>query len=490
MFTVLEFTKFAELAAHHENVVVYKEVATDQLTPTQIYAAIADTAQDITLLESNPNEKEQGRYSHLCFNPLLTISVKEKTITITEENGCQEIEDEPFKVLRQYYNKLRCVSENNLCKFAGGFVGFMSYDAITYIEDIKGQQKSDLPAILFHYYKNHISFDHQTGKLMLATVVQVNASADVEGLYNNAIAELEKITIQLQTPVKLNHFSSDSNFAMEKVATDISDSGYCEMVEQAKQYIVGGDIFQVVLSREFSLPVSANSFDIYRALRFSNPSPHMFYFSVEGTAIAGASPEKLVSIADGIVEVRPLAGTRARGQKPDAELAEDLLNDEKEMAEHMMLVDLGRNDVGRIAKPGTVKVTKLADIEYYSRVIHISSTVQGELEAGKDAFDALQATFIAGTLSGAPKVRAMEIIAELEKSPRGIYSGVVCGIDGAGNMDSAIAIRMATIKDGVAKVRAGAGLVYDSDPQAEANESRHKAKAILEGISLAEEMQA
>ena len=260
------------------------------------------------------------------------------------------------------------------------------------------------------------------------------------------------------------------------------------MVEKAKQHIVDGDIFQVVLSRCFSTKVDAKPFDVYRALRFSNPSPYMFYLEVNGYAIAGASPEKLVSIEDGVVEIRPLAGTRPRGKLPDKELAEDLLNDEKEVAEHMMLVDLARNDVGRVGVPGTVKVSRLKEIEYYARVIHISSTVQAQLSPDKDVFDALKGGFPAGTLSGAPKIRAMEIIDELESSSRGIYGGTICAIDGVGNMDNAIAIRMAMIKDGVATVRAGGGLVYDSDPQEEADETRHKARAILDGIALARGM--
>jgi anthranilate synthase component 1 len=492
MFDELSLEAFRALAKDNKNIVVYKEFAADQLTPTLIYAAIEATAKDITLLESNPNEKEQGRFSHLCFDPIVTISADGAIVTVKSDNDEFKINSNPFVILREYYNKLRCTGRNSLCKFAGGFVGFMAYDAIRYIEDIAVESRAGIPAILFRYYKNHISFDHQTGKLMLATVVQLTGDDDLSSKYSVAKAELEKNIAQLEKYQPSSYFNNNfvSNIADGRVHCEVDDREYLALVAKAKQHIVAGDIFQVVLSREFSIKINAKPFDIYRALSFSNPSPHMFYFTIGDIAIAGASPEKLVSLQNGILEVRPLAGTRARGEKSDVQLQQELLNDEKEMAEHMMLVDLGRNDIGKVAVPGTVKVTKLAEIELYSRVMHISSTIQGKLSSDQDAFAVLQATFPAGTLSGAPKVRAMEIIASLEVSPRGLYGGVVCGIDGAGNIDSAIAIRMATIKDNVATVRAGAGVVYDSNPQAEADETSCKARAILEGIALAEEMRS
>lgn len=486
MFERLTTEQFSELAKESNNVVVYKEIVTDQLTPTQIYAAIEATAKDITLLESNPNEKHLGRYSHLCFNPLVTISATGKQISVQEGDKLTELDGDPFEVLRRYHKKLGCKALNPLCKFAGGLVGYLSYDGIRFVENIPRRhgERNEVPDLLFRYYKNHISFDHQTGKVMVATVVQLGQSQSTQVAYDDAMKEVDSILSQLREAPR-SAFFNPSDEVSPVIESDVSDKDYCSMVEKAKKHIVDGDIFQVVLSRSFSTKIDAKPFDVYRALRFSNPSPYMFYFEVNGHAIAGASPEKLVSLDRGKVEVRPLAGTRPRGKLPDDELATDLLSDEKEVAEHMMLVDLARNDVGRVGVPGTVAVNRLKEIEYYSRVLHISSTVEAKISDDKDVFDALKAAFPAGTLSGAPKVRAMEIIDELECSPRGIYGGAICAIDSDGNMDNAIAIRMTDIKNGVATVRAGAGVVYDSNPQKEADETQHKAKAILEGIALA-----
>lgn len=486
MFDQLSAEQFETLAKDNNYVVVHKEILTDQLTPTQIYAAIESQAQAITLLESNPNEAHLGRYSHLCFDPLLTVSATANQVSV-ERNGQQETRDtDPFDVLREYRDQMGCLPQNPLCKFAGGFVGYLSYDGVRFIEAIpnRHQVSEEIPRLLFRYCQNHISFDHQTGKVVIATVAEIE-NGDTQSAYKKAMAKIGKLLDQLKNPPPSTHFNIMDQAEKPLIASSVSDSDYCAMVEKAKAEIVEGEVFQVVLSRAFSVKINAKPFDVYRALRFSNPSPYMFYVEVNGHAFAGASPEKLISIDNGVVETRPLAGTRPRGQLPDAELAEDLLADEKEVAEHMMLVDLGRNDVGRVGVPGTVKVARLKDIEYYARVIHISSTVQAKLSEGKDVFDAIKAAFPAGTLSGAPKIRAMEIIDGLEHSARGLYGGMVCGIDANGNLDSCIAIRMAHINDGVATVQAGAGVVYDSDPQKEADETRHKARAILEGIALA-----
>ena len=485
MFDLLTYEEFNKLAKDHKNIVVHQEIVTDTLTPTQIYAAIQHTARDITLLESNPNEVHLGRYSHLCFDPLVCISAIDNTVTVQEGGHTKQMKSDPFDVLRDYRKELGCSSRHTLCKFAGGFVGYMSYDGIRFIENIphKNKKGGEIPELLFRYCQNHISFDHQSGKIVVATIAQLG-DAQPRAVYDQAVTRIGEILEQLKKPALSTSFHAVTGKA-PVIESDVSDSDYCAMVEKAKTHIIDGDIFQVVLSRSFSVKINAQPFDVYRALRFSNPSPYMFYIEVGDHAFAGASPEKLVSIDQGVVETRPLAGTRLRGQRPDEELAQDLLQDEKEVAEHMMLVDLARNDVGRVGVPGTVKVTRLKEIEYYTRVMHISSTVQAELSDDYDVFDAIKAAFPAGTLSGAPKIRAMEIIDELEGTTRGLYGGVVCGIDAKGNLDSCIAIRMAEVSAGVATVRAGAGVVYDSDPQKEADETRHKAQAILEGINLA-----
>jgi anthranilate synthase component 1 len=484
MFDFLTYSQFKTLATANNHVVVYKEILSDTLTPTQMYAAIKNTARDIMLLESNPNEGHLGRYSHLCFDPIVTVSATLKETTVYENGQSRQESRDPFDTLRDYRAKMGCRSLNPLCKFAGGFVGYLAYDGVRFIEDIPKRLNDEeaIPVLLFRYCQNHISFDHKTGNIVVATVSQIH-NCEKELVYEEALARIDSIIDRLKSPPSTLFFNK--NREQLEIRSSVSDDEFSKLVLLAKQHILDGDIFQVVLSREFSAVVGADGFDIYRALRFSNPSPYMFYFEVGKIAFAGASPEKLVSIDQGVVETRPLAGTRSRGRLPDDLLAKDLLKDSKEVAEHMMLVDLARNDVGRVAKPGSVKVTRLKEIEYYARVIHISSTVQAELRNGKDVFDAIKAAFPAGTLSGAPKIRAMEIIDALEQSPRGLYGGMVGGIDSEGNLDSCIAIRMATIKEGVATVRAGAGIVYDSDPQQEADETRHKAQAILEGIRLA-----
>lgn len=487
MFELLSFKRFKSLASQNRRIAVYKEIAGDRLTPINALMALQQSQRNITLLESSPKEKELGRYSHLCFEPIATIKAFGQRVLVDYRGETLELNQDPFTVLREYKAKLKAYLDHPLSGFIGGLVGFVSYDGVRLIEDIadKNLNKDNIPDILLRSYAHNITFDHQTGKVIISTMAEV--TADVENNYRVAMDKIDSI-------IKLLH--NDDHHHIEEVAgkikskpeinVDTDDQAFCDMVQQAKQHIVEGDVFQVVLSRNYSVKVSAKPFDIYRALRFSNPSPYMFYIEADDYVIAGASPEKLVSIRDGIVESCPLAGTRPRGKLEDAALAAELLADKKEVAEHMMLVDLSRNDVGRVAIPGTVNVTKLKEIEKYSRVIHISSTVQGKLKKEFDVFDVIKAAFPAGTLSGAPKIRAMNIIDSLENNRRGVYGGVICAIDSNDNLESCIAIRTTIIKDGVASVRAGAGVVFDSEPQKEADETYHKARAIVEGILLAE----
>lgn len=483
MFNKLEYQQFVELAAKHKRIVVHQEIAGDTLTPINAYLALQDHYQDFILLESSPKEKHRSRYSHLCLHKLAEIKSHANKVTIEYNNETKQSDAEPFTVLREYQKKLRAHAEHKLAKLVGGMVGYLSYDAIRLFENIPDSNgANDIPEILFRFYENSISFDHQTGKIVIATVATV--SKDLEGDYAAALSKLQQITDRLSEPVKKNDtLASNTNVVIE---TDVNDEEYKSIVNKAKQYIVAGDIFQVVPSRQFQVPTKVEPFAIYRALKYASPSPYMFYLECGDFTIAGASPEKLVNIENNLIESCPLAGTRPKTNTAQDELiATELLQDVKESAEHMMLVDLSRNDLGRVAEPGSVKVVKLKQVEHFSRVMHISSTVQGQLRTDKDVFDVLQASFPAGTLSGAPKIRAMQIIDELETSRRGIYGGAICAIDCDGDLESCIAIRMAVIKDGVATVRAGGGVVFDSDPQAEADETRHKARAILEGITLA-----
>lgn len=491
MFDKMSLEDFVSLSESHDRIAVYKEIPGDKLTPTNVFLALQNKVKDVTLLESSAKEKDLGRYSYFCFDTIASIRSTGTHIEIQQNEHTSIVDGNPFDTLREFQKKLHCHVNHTLSGYAGGMVGYISYDAIRLIEQIPdtNQDKDNIPDILFRFYRHHITFDHQTGKVIVTTAASVN-NKPID-CYNQAMADIDKICDDLFSYPADNqeHLASTYTDAC-KIHVDTDDQQYQDMAARAKQHICDGDVFQVVLSRQFSINVSAHPFDIYRALRFSNPSPYMFYLEDRDYAITGASPEKLISIKNKVIESCPLAGTRARGNDSDDYLANDLLNDPKEVAEHMMLIDLARNDLGQVAIPGSVKVTKLKEIEKYSRVMHISSTVQATLREDKDVFDAIKASFPAGTLSGAPKIRAMELIDQLEHTRRGIYGGIICGIDAHGNLDSCIAIRTALIKNGTAHVRAGAGIVYDSHPTAEANETFHKAKAILEGISLAEGQQS
>lgn len=483
MFSAMSLEHFIEMAETHQNIAVYREISGDQLTTINAFLALEKHCKDITVLETSPKELHRGKHSHICFDAMATLYAFGHDVTIIDGQQTHTMNSDPFDVLRAYQAKYQCHTTGKKNGFVGGLVGFVSYDAVRLVENIKGTaiDHEQIPDVYFRFYRNHIVFDHQTGKVVISTYAHIGN--DPKHAYAEATQRLDDILARLLEPMQA-HVTDLKPMKLKQsdVTVDIDDETYLDMVEKAKKHIVDGDVFQVVLSRKFSVEINASPFDIYRALRFSNPSPYMFYLQTDDYVIAGASPEKLVSIEGELVETCPLAGTRPRGLLPDDALAQDLLSDAKEVAEHMMLVDLSRNDLGIVCQAGSIAVTKLKEIEKYTRVIHISSTVQGKLDSSKDAFDVLKATFPAGTLTGAPKIRAMQIIDHFEKTRRGIYGGVICGIDSQGDLESCIAIRTTVIRDGVASVRAGAGVVYDSDPQAEADETFHKARAILEGI--------
>lgn len=475
MFEYLTCERLNELASSNQKIAVYKEYPGDSLTLTRAYRALREIYNDVTLLDY-----EQ---THLCFGHLVQIESYGQDVKVIEQGEEKSFNQDPFEVLRQYQKKYRAETSHPLSGYVGGLVGFVSYDAIRLIENIPNNNfcEDDIPDLFFRSYENNICFDRATNKIVFSKVI--SGEENLEAAYQKMD---DLIEFMLCHPIRSRKKSASS---VSEVEENLSDEQYKKIVERAKKYIVEGDIFQVVPSRKFSAKIKCDAFDVYRALKYCSKSPYMFFLETDRFAIAGASPEKLVTVKDKLIESRPLAGTRPRKKPEDDEgIANELVSDEKEMAEHMMLVDLARNDVGSISVPGSVDVVKLADVEKFTRVIHISSTVQGVLRNGYDAFDALKASFPAGTLSGAPKIRAMEIIDELESSRRGIYGGAICAIDAEGNLDSCIAIRTAVVKDGVASVQAGGGVVFDSDPQKEADETRHKARSILEGIKLAEEM--
>lgn len=487
MFEYLSLERFSELAKSNKRIVVYQEIAGDQLTPISVYSALAEQFNDLSLLETNPRELHSGRYSYLCFNHSAIIKAFGKKISIAIDNQEQTFIGDPFETLREYQHRFKAKIEHPLSGYAGGMVGFISYDAIRLIENIpdSNYREDDIPDLFFRCYDYNISFDHQTRKIVISVVTNIlddATSAYLEAM--NKIQSLINIIISGQEPLRSADLSST-----KVITKNLDDQHFKKMVQSAKEHIIAGDAFQIVLSREFSVKTQAKPFDIYRSLRFSSPAPYMFYLTFEDYAIAGASPEKLVSVQNKLVEARPLAGTRPRSKTfSDEAMAADLLADEKEIAEHKMLVDLTRNDIGSISIPGSVKVVKLLAVENFSSVMHLSSTVQGVLRDDLDAIDALKAAFPAGTLSGAPKIRAMEIIDDLENTRRGFYGGAVCAFDSLGNLESCIAIRTAVIKNSTAVVRAGAGIVFDSDPQKEADETFHKARSILNGVLNAQEL--
>ncbi|PCH57751.1 MAG: anthranilate synthase component I [Legionellales bacterium] len=430
----------------------------------------------------------------------MTMQSYGRKISLCEDGNIEVINDDPIEFLRAYKDKLNVKTKHPLSEILAGMTGFVAYDAVRLFEDIPDSNVNidAVPDLLFKFYNDLIVFDHQLNKIVLSSIAHIDASQkNLKQSYLTAMENIDAIIEKLSKCVAPKTTLSNTNkpndvvMTCSSIETDIDDKSYMQMVEIAKQYIKAGDIFQIVLSRRFRKKYAANPFEIYKALSICSPSPYMFYLDNTDFQIVGASPEKLVSVENGIIESCPLAGTRPRGKNPqdDANMAEDLLNDGKETAEHMMLVDLARNDVGAVATPATVNVTRLKEIQRFSHVMHLSSTVQGKLREDLDAFDTLRAAFPAGTLSGAPKIRAMQILDGLENSRRGIYGGAICALSGNGDLISCIAIRMAVLKDKVATIRTGAGIVFDSDAKKEVEETGHKAKSVFAAIQLAETWQ-
>jgi anthranilate synthase component I len=473
----LSFETFKTLAKTHARVAIHQTLSGTNITPEQAYIALKPYVKDPTLLAFHPNN------THLCFDPITTIKAYGQNITIEHDKTSETHQADPFDVLRTYQATLACKTTHPASGYLGGMIGFMSYDAIRLIEHLPNPHLNhrNTPDILFRCYKSSLAFDKKTQQIILSTVVSIKPH-QLKQSYRDAYLSLDKLQARLLAH-QTQPMTKKNNPLPIHIDTD--DKTYCKRVEQAKHHVREGDVFQIVLSRNFSIKTKAQSFDIYQALSQSNPAPYQFYLEFDDQALAGTSPEKLISIQDGLIESRPLAGTRKRGTKPDPVLTDELLHDPKELAEHVMLVDLARNDLGRVSVPGSVRVTELKNILTCKAVLHLASTVEGRLREDCDVFDALKASFPAGTLSGAPKIRAMELIDMLETTRRDLYGGVICAIDNKNNLESAIIIRTACMQNGVASVRAGAGIVHDSDPKAEARETYHKARAVLEGIASA-----
>jgi anthranilate synthase component 1 len=481
---------FRHLASPGALVPVCQEILADLETPVAAYLKIAQDQPYAFLLESVEHTGTLGQYSFLGANPSIVFRAKGHDVSVTRD-GVEETftAERPLDALRDLMAAYRPVEIPGVPAFHGGAVGYTSYDTVRYFERLPDNNPDTLglPDLYFMITDTMLIFDHVNNRIII--VSNVHVQDDVEAAYNKGIAKIDELAAKLRTPLQVPEAPRHHGEAAP-LESNFTREGFCDAVRKAKEYICAGDIFQVVLSQRFRCPVQSGPVTLYRALRRINPSPYMVLMQFPEFAIVGSSPEVMTQVKQGVCMVRPIAGTRPRGADAAEDLAleKDLMADEKEIAEHVMLVDLGRNDLGRISKPGTVAPVphKRMVVERYSHVMHIVSEVQGALRPDCDAFDAIAATFPMGTVSGAPKIRAMEIIDELETERRGPYSGGCGYIAYNGDMDTCILIRTMVVKDGAAYLQAGAGIVYDSDPDREFEETVNKAKAMVKAIEFAE----
>ena len=493
--------KLREIAAsgEYKRIPVCMEILSDRYTPVEVMRTLRKASRHCYLLESASQREVWGRYSFLGYDPTMEITALDDTVTIRETLGDGSEQklikkiDHPGDVLRDILARYKTPVMTDMPTFTGGLVGYFSYDYIKYSEPklkLAGgcdgsacgtQDFRDMDLMLFD---SVIAFDHYKQKLLLITGVMTD---DIDASYEAAERKLEEMAELIRNGEKESFRSLELK---SEIQPSFSEEQYCQMVERAKEYIREGDIFQVVLSNPMRAEAEGSLFDTYRVLRTENPSPYMFYFSSDDIELSGASPETLVKLEAGKLSTFPLAGTRPRGKtaEEDKALEADLLRDEKELAEHNMLVDLGRNDIGKISEIGSVKVEEYLSIERFSHVMHIGSTVTGEIRSDKDAIDAVDAILPAGTLSGAPKFRACQIIDELEGEKRGVYGGAIGYLDFTGNMDTCIAIRLVYKKNGNICIRSGAGIVADSVPEKEFQECGNKARAVVNAIEMAKEV--
>ncbi|MBI4515580.1 MAG: anthranilate synthase component I [Deltaproteobacteria bacterium] len=486
-----EFDEFRVLAQRGNLVPVYREILADLETPVTAFLKI-DEGGDAFLLESVVGGEKWARYSFLGAAPELVMHSKGHIVTVERAGRPPDSQPagDPLAAVRDLLHRYQPVPVPGLPRFSGGLVGYLGYDLVRFFERLPEQARADLgmPDLYLLLADTLLIFDNMAQKIKVVAHAHLDGGADLRAAYDAACAKVERVIERLRQPVAVPAAPApraaaplDSNFTQEQ---------YEAIVRRAKEYIVAGDIIQVVLAQRFESPLRAQPFNIYRCLRTVNPSPYMFFLRTGGHTVLGASPEVMVRLEGREVTVRPIAGTRPRGtqEKQDAEFERELVSDPKEIAEHIMLVDLGRNDVGRIARIGTVAVTDRLAVERYSHVMHLVSNVRGELAGGLDCFDAFRATFPAGTLTGAPKIRAMEIIEELEPVRRGVYGGAVGYFDFSGNMDTCIAIRTLVVTGNTVYIQAGAGIVYDSVPEREHAECVNKSRALVQALRLAEAM--
>jgi anthranilate synthase component 1 len=499
--TTPNFSEFRRLARQGTVVPVYRTVVADLLSPVSAFLKIAPEAFNRAgprgkgsshhsfLLESVEGGERVGRYTYFGVDPFQVITCRGTRITLVRGRERVEESGNIFEYLRRVGSKYHSVKLPGLPPFSAGAVGYLSYEAVRQLERLPARVEPDVDVddAIFMYFRTLVAFDHVRHRLFLiSNVLTEEDPGSLRQKYDHAVRELDRLERKLARPLRLPN-NRTAKWAL-RVKPNMPRKRYEDMVERGKEYIRAGDVFQVVLSQRLTVPVRVPPFQVYRALRVVNPSPYMYYLQFGKSTVLGSSPEMLVKVAGSEVEYRPIAGTRPRGktEEEDIRLEQDLLADEKERAEHIMLVDLGRNDVGRVAEFSSVHTERVMFVERYSHVMHLVSLIRGKLRPDADSYSALAACFPAGTLTGAPKVRAMEIIDELEPTRRGLYGGAVLYADFSGNLNSCIVIRTVMIKDAKAYLQAGAGIVADSVPTLEFEESMNKARAMLRAFAMAE----
>lgn len=483
------YETFSSLAEQGNLIPVYREIMADMDTPVTAFKKIDDGSYAF-LLESIEGGEKWARYTFLGSSPSVVICSRGNSVEIIETGMGMRTEkvDDPLEFLKDYLSRYIPVEIEGVPRFFGGAVGYLGYDMVRFFEKLPSGKTSVIGVSdsIFMVTDTLVIFDNVRQKIKVVSNAYIDGMVSLEIAYRQAVAKIDGIIAKLKVPLpQTNYTPPDRNVSFQ---SNMSREAFEGSVIKAKEYVKAGDIIQVVLSQRFTGELTVDPLDIYRVLRTLNPSPYMFFLRLDDTLVVGASPEVMVRKEGEMAELRPIAGTRPRGTTADEDdqLALELLADPKERAEHVMLVDLGRNDLGRVCSAGTVSVSELMVVERYSHVMHIVSNVRGKLKTGMDAFDVVRATFPAGTLSGAPKVRAMEIIEELEPVPREIYGGAVGYFSFSGNMDLAIAIRTLVVRDGKVYLQAGAGIVADSDPAAEYQETVNKAMAVVRAIETVE----
>lgn len=482
--------QFLELSREYTAIPIYRRLLADILTPVSLFMNIREGAAYPFLLESVEGGEQLARYSFIGRNPYQILKYDGVATTLTHNNQTKKVNGTYFEKLKELTTAYSEPTLPELPRLKGGAVGFSAYDTFRLVEELPDMPNDDLglPDAIWAFYDEIFAFDHVKHQVVLIKTVFVEESENLEKAYQEAQASLDKME---ESALRSNFQNRPFNIDTDSLSSNMDQDYFEQIVKTGKNYIYEGDIFQVVLSQRFEANMSGDPFMLYRALRMVNPSPYLFYLDFEDFQLVGSSPEVLVRVQEGETRVLPIAGTRPRGKTHKADIAfeEELKNDPKEIAEHIMLVDLGRNDLSRVCKPGTVKMERNQVIERYSHVMHIVSDVVGELQDDQTSVDALMQCFPAGTVSGAPKIRAMQIIDELEPTKRGIYAGAVGYFDFSGNMDTCIAIRTMVVSGNKAYIQAGAGIVADSDPKKEFIETKNKAGALVQALSVALDIQ-